>query len=121
MWSTARKPILPVRWVWPKSAKVWDGLEEDVEQNFLVDEDQRVQFMGKRKNKVKVTDRQKFRLLCLQPLVCSRRTALGTVSIAARVENGTFKATGIASVQMTAQSLGPAHLNRVHDFAVSGW
>ena len=36
------------------------------------------------------------------------------------VEKGAFKATGIALLQMTAQSFSPAYFNRMHDFTVSG-
>lgn len=79
-----------------------NGLEEDVEQNLLVDEHERIQFMGNRKDQMEVANRKKFGLLCLKPLFSSGRPTLGTMPVATRVETGPFKAAGIASLQMTA-------------------
>src|SRR5207244_7509893 len=97
-----------------------NGFEEDVEQNLLIDQDQRIQFMRKRKDQMEIPDGKKFGLLGLQPLFGSRRPTFRTMPVAARVETGTFKTTRIALLKMTAQGFGPAHFNRVHDFAVSG-
>ena len=76
--------------------------------------------MGKRKDKMEITDGKKLRFLGLDPFMSGRRTTPGTMPVPAGVEEGTFQAARIASFQMTAQSFGSAHFNRVHDFAVSG-
>jgi len=94
-------------------------LEEDVEENLLVGEDQRIQFVRNSKDQMEVADRKKVRLLGLDPFMSGRRTTLGTMPVPARVEKGAFKATGIATLQMTTQSFSPAHFNRMHDFTVS--
>src|SRR5215510_13886994 len=86
-------------------------LEEDVEESLLVGEDQRIQFMRNGKDEVEVADRKKLRLFSLDPFISGRRTTSGTMPIPARVENAAFKATGIASLQMTTQSFSPAHFN----------
>ena len=96
------------------------GFEEDVQQNLLVGQDQRIQFMGNRKDQMEVADRKKFGRLCLQPLFSSGGTTLGTMPVPARMETGTLKAAGIASLEMTTQSFGSAHFDRMHDLAVSG-
>ena len=72
------------------------------------------------KDEMEVTDRKQFRLLGLDPFMSGRGTTLGTMSVPARVEKGAFKATGIALLEMTAQSFSPAHFDGMHDFAVSG-
>ena len=95
-------------------------LEEDVEENLLVGEDQRIQFMRKSKDQMEVADRKKLRFLGLDPFISGRRTTPGTMPVPARVEKGAFKAAGIAPLQMTAQRFSAAHFNRMHDFAVSG-
>ena len=69
---------------------------------------------------MEVADRKKLRLLGLDPFMSGRRTTPGTMPVPARVEKGAFKATGIAALQMTAQSFGAAHFDCMHDFAVSG-
>ena len=95
-------------------------LEEDVAENFLVGEDQRIQFMRNSKDEMEVANRKKLRLMGLNPFISGRGTTLGTMPVPARMGKGAFKATGIALLQMTAQSFGAAHFDCMHDFAVSG-
>jgi hypothetical protein len=96
-----------------------NGFEEDGEQDFLVGENQRIQFVGECENKVEVPGRQKVGLLALEPLFSGVRSTLGAMPVTARVVGGTLKATAVTPLQMSAESFSAANLNGVNNLKMS--
>ena len=61
------------------------GCEEEIEDEFLVEQDQRVEFVGQGYHQVKVVSWQESLPTFFQPLCLLEALALGTVAIAAGV------------------------------------
>ena len=96
-----------------------DRFKEDVEQDFLVGENERIQFVRERENEVKVTRGQKFGFLALQPLFGGVRSTLGAMAVTARVVAGPLKAAAVTTLQMSAESFSSANFNGVNNLKMS--
>ena len=93
-----------------------DGLEEDGNHDLRVHQENRIQFVGDREDHVEVTGWKKFLFVPLKPAVRCGGAALGTGSVAARVEARMFGAAGVTPLHVPAQHFGAAGLNGAHHF-----
>ena len=81
-------------------------VEEDVEQESLVAQDERVQLVGQCEDDVEVGDRQQSLEALLEPMFTLRTLALRTVPIAAGVVRDAPVSAAVAHVEMPTESSG---------------
>jgi hypothetical protein len=114
MVRTAKAPLTKLK------QRFTDRFEQKSQDNFLVGENQPIQFMRQGKNQMKVSHRQKLGSLFFQPPGFSHTLAFRAVAVTAGIVSWTLKAARIAAIQMPAQFLGPADRDGPDHFVFTG-
>ncbi len=79
------------------------GLEEEIVQNFFVLKDQRIQFMGKGDNDMKVMGGEEPLFSVLEPFGLAQALGFGTMTVAA----GVVRDTGESAILVTDINVSP--------------
>jgi len=93
-----------------------DGLEEDVEDDFLIRQRDGIEFVRQGEDGMEVGDWQEFSFSGGEPAGFGEGLALGAMTVAAGIIGGACKAALIAAVHVAAEGDGPAGDKGAHDF-----
>jgi hypothetical protein len=96
------------------------GSEQDIKEDGLVTESQRIQFVRQGEDDMEVGNRQERGQSFFEPIVAGDALALGTMAIAAGMVRDALVTAGVALVQMSAEGGGAALDDVAHHLSLRG-